>query len=223
MEANDSLRLLRGGEQDHIGDVISAIESGESEALGSDEVLMQAYSAGDQLAFAELYHRQEQRLFGFLERRLPPGRKHFAADLFQKTWLQVHRSRQEFEPGRGFGAWFFTIALNVLRDFVGKASFRLDVGLEGDGQEQAHGNIPSDEDVEAGLLIRERLQLAEEFLSRLPVSQREILLMSEWDGLSAREIGGVVGLSENAARQALFRAKRRMKELLQAKEGGGKS
>jgi len=175
---------------------------------------MQAYAAGDQIAFAELYRRQEQRLYGFLERRLPPGRKHFASDLFQKTWLQVHRSRREFEPGRGFGAWFFTIALNALRDFVGKASFRLDVPDE-DRSETA-----SDEDVEANLLIRERMALAEELLGRLPAAQREVLLMSEWDGLSAREIGGIAGLSENAARQALFRAKRRLRELLQDKEGG---
>ena len=40
-------------------------------------------------------------------------------ELYQKTWLKVHASRNSYDPKHKFSTWLFTIALNNLRDEVG--------------------------------------------------------------------------------------------------------
>jgi len=57
----------------------------------SDEVLMTAYQTGDTRAFEILFGRYRNRLYGYFVRRF--GDRDLAADLFQRTFLRVHRAR----------------------------------------------------------------------------------------------------------------------------------
>ena len=184
----------------------------------SDEQLMNSYGRlGESLAFQELYRRYENRLYVFFSRRLYSSPKETAADLFQKTWLKVHLARAQFDHTQKFSSWFFAIAFNCLRDHWGSAYERGRMAYE--SSEAALAQLPA-EDIEEKILLNEELMQVRTALERLPASQREAVLLSEWDGLSALEIGNVLELSENAVRQLLFRARNRLKALL--KEGGAK-
>jgi len=82
----------------------------------SDEQLLADYVAGDPSAFAELVRRFEQELFAFLQRFVADAAT--AEDLFQETFIQVHRNARSFDPQRRLRPWLFTIAANKARDHL---------------------------------------------------------------------------------------------------------
>ena len=64
--------------------------------------------------FAELVHRYERDLFNYLRRYL--GDADQADDAFQATFLQVHLKRDQFEAGRTFRPWLYTLATHQAID-----------------------------------------------------------------------------------------------------------
>ena len=76
----------------------------------TDEQLLADYTRGDQAAFAALATRYQQELFAFLYRFVSDAAA--ADDLFQETFVQVHKNARNFDPERKFRPWLFTIAAN---------------------------------------------------------------------------------------------------------------
>jgi RNA polymerase sigma-70 factor (ECF subfamily) len=84
-------------------------------STATDEALIAEYkSSGERRAFDELVHRYERELFSYLRRYL--GDATLAEDAFQTTFLQVHLKCDQFEDGRKFRPWLYTIATNQAID-----------------------------------------------------------------------------------------------------------
>src|SRR5580658_542415 len=79
-----------------------------------EELLSQYQASGDREAFATLVGRYERELFSYLRRYL--GDAVMAEDAFQATFLQVHLKCGQFEEGRKFRPWVYTIATNQAID-----------------------------------------------------------------------------------------------------------
>lgn len=89
--------------------------AGAGDGVVSDEELLRRCRAdGDSTAFASLVHRYERELFSYLRRYL--GNAEMAEDVFQATFLQVHLKKEQFEEGRRFRPWLYTIATNQAID-----------------------------------------------------------------------------------------------------------
>lgn len=88
----------------------------------SDERLMSAVMAGDQVALATLVTRHHAPLLGYLY-RLVGGDRPLAEDLAQETLLQVVWQRMH-SPDRAFKPWLYTIATNLARDHFKSAAVR---------------------------------------------------------------------------------------------------
>ncbi len=79
---------------------------------------MLAYQLGDELAFRELYNRHAQKVLAFL--RLKLREESAAHEVFQSTFLKLHRSKHLYNPSLPFSPWIFTICRNEVVDFVRK-------------------------------------------------------------------------------------------------------
>lgn len=89
--------------------------SGRHVDLITDEELLERYRAGgDRDAFSQLVRRYERELFNYLTRYT--GSAEMAEDAFQATFLQVHLKCDQFESGRKFRPWLYTIATNQAID-----------------------------------------------------------------------------------------------------------
>src|SRR5665647_636214 len=88
------------------------IESGDNE-------LMTAYALGNERAFTALFEKYSPKLTTFLRYRLGVKKKHLIEEVYQKTWLKLHAGRLSFNAPQKFSTWFYTIALNTLKDEVG--------------------------------------------------------------------------------------------------------
>src|SRR5215510_8147671 len=86
----------------------------------SDEQVMAAAVAGDQMAFATLVTRHHAPLLGYLY-RLTGGDRPLAEDLVQETFLRVLRQRT-CQAGHPFKPWLYAIATNLARDHFKSAA-----------------------------------------------------------------------------------------------------
>lgn len=164
----------------------------------TDEQLLQDYRNGDVEAFRTLISRHQEDLLRFLIRLT--GDRQAADDIFQETFLQVHISADTFDPARRFKPWLFTIAANKARDMLRKRVRRQEVdisapvnrGGRGGGDEGGQTfvdlmevDIPPPEE---GLESRERDQLVQQAIDRMPLPLREILLLAYFQRLSYAQI-----------------------------------
>ncbi|MEE2676060.1 MAG: sigma-70 family RNA polymerase sigma factor, partial [Planctomycetota bacterium] len=81
----------------------------------SDEQILSIYKKdGDRELFALLVRRYERELYSYLRRYM--GNAEMAEDVFQSTFLQVHLKCEQFDEGRRFRPWLYTVATNQAID-----------------------------------------------------------------------------------------------------------
>lgn len=173
--------------------------------LRSDEALMTAYVAGDRAAFSELFCRYAPRLSRLLSRDL--GGRDEVNDLVQQTFLQMHRARNDFRVGARLRPWLFTIALNLKRQHFRRLGRRQESSLDVDGAAEP---VASQGDPEAD--IRDaQLRRA---VDQLPASQREVIVLHWFEGLSFREIAEAVGAGLSAVKVRAHRGYTALRQLM---------
>jgi RNA polymerase sigma factor (sigma-70 family) len=179
-------------------------------ARGDDE-LARAAVAGEGQAFAELYDRHEQRVYGFCLRLL--GNPADAADATQETFMRLLKRLPALD-GRelNFAAYVFTAARHASYDII---QGRRRVELSGE-EIEASGPEPGaiDEDPERAAMLAATRELTEQAHARLPTRQREALALRELEGLSYEEIGEVMELKPNAVAQLISRSRIKLAELV---------
>ena len=165
----------------------------------SDEALMLEFQRGSREAFAELYARYREPLYGFFRRRLANQER--AEDLAQEAFLAVIRSRVRYEPRAQVRTYLYGIALKLVA-----AERRKFSGNEPQLDEE---HEPSqDSSTEQGVWVRQALE-------KLDAAEREILMLREYEQLSYDEIAELMRLPVNTVRSRLFRARMALKQLLQ--------
>jgi RNA polymerase sigma-70 factor, ECF subfamily len=170
----------------------------------TDEKLMLAFSQGSSEAFTELFRRYRQPIFAFFCRRLTDPTH--AEELTQEAFLALIRSAARYQPRALFRTYIYAVAFRILRAHrrktIFRAAFFASAGTSHDPT--AHDTT------EAGLLVRRAV-------AKLDPTDREILLLREFDQLSYSEIGDLLRLPVNTVRSRLFRARAALRDLLQAR------
>jgi RNA polymerase sigma-70 factor (ECF subfamily) len=134
---------------------------------------------------------------------------HAAEDLTQETFLRAWRKRQLLRDPRAARVWLFTIAANVWRDQVRRAS--PPAARPSSLVEDPPGPARSpDHQAER----QEELARAREALDALPPRQREALYLSACEGLSPAEVAGVLGISPEAAKASVSLARKKLRQKL---------
>jgi RNA polymerase sigma-70 factor, ECF subfamily len=165
----------------------------------SDETLMIEFQGGSRAAFEELFARYHEPLHGFFRRRLEKAER--AEDLAQETFLAVIRATSRYEPRALVRTYLYGIALKLVAAERRK-QFR-------DGPVADSIVEPTIErDSENVLWVRQGLQ-------RLEASEREILMLREYEQLSYSEIGELLRIPVNTVRSRLFRARLALKSQLE--------
>lgn len=166
---------------------------------------MQRYLDGDARAFDELYGRISTRLFKYLL-AMTRDAAH-AEDLFQTTFLRVHRARSGWIPGSPVMPWVMAIGRNALYDDTLRAK-RAKVRVT------TTGELPDMVDLAALDLALERegpsradlIATVTEALDRLPPLLREAVALTKQAGLSQREAALALGTTEMAIKLRVHRA-----------------
>lgn len=168
---------------------------------------------GDEAAFEQLVIAYQSTAFAMLRRILGP--RGSVEDLAQEAFLRVWRGRDRFRPEGRFTTYLYRItynlALNRIRDGARKPLRSLPLDQEGRPIEPLDaaagpGMEPPDREVWA-----DRIGSA---LQAIPENQRAALVFQHYDGLDLAEIGSILGVSPQAVKSLLHRARERLRELL---------
>jgi RNA polymerase sigma-70 factor (ECF subfamily) len=150
----------------------------------SDGDLIVRIGKGDERAFEELYHLYSRSVFGLALRRL--GDRGRAEDAVQETFAAIWRSARTYRPERGRGAtWLYTVARNAIVD---RARARIEPAAE--APEEASGEAGPAERAESEW-VSWRVHRA---LEVLPESEREVIELAYWGGLSQSEVASTLGI-----------------------------
>lgn len=179
---------------------------------GGDPDLADVLAAqADRSAFGTLYRRYLDRVYGYAFYLL--GDHHDAEDVTERTFLAALSAIGSFrDTGASFRSWLFRIAHNHVANTLRSRGRRATSSL--DGGEPLSGVLDPAATVDAADEARE-LRRA---LDGLSADRRQVLVLRFVDGLSAREIGAVLGRSEGAVRVLQHRA---LRELATVLDDGG--
>ena len=169
----------------------------------TDEQLMLEFSKGSAATFAELFSRYKQPMFGFFRRRLADPAH--AEELTQESFLAILRASSRYVPRALFRTYLYAIAFKILRAHRRKAAFRATFL----GNAPTHRDPAARDSADIAFLIRHAV-------AKLDATDREVLLLREFEQLSYAEIAEVLHLPVNTVRSRLFRARMALHDLLAA-------
>lgn len=165
--------------------------------------LIQQAATGNRQAFGTLVRRHQARVFQFI-RRLH-GCAAEAEDLTQETFIKAYQALPRWRPEARFHTWLLQIARNATLDALRQRRRRPGDTLD----EHAHLADPGPSPLQQ-LESGRRLALLEQLLARLPLEQREILLLREVEGLSYTELATALDINAGTVKSRLARAREAM-------------
>lgn len=169
-----------------------------------DQELLERARSGQKDALEQLLQRHQSQVyrFGMKMCRDPEDAK----DVLQDTLLSVARNIRDFRGSSSVSTWLYTIARSFCvkkrrkRKFAPKEAA---VSLEGDAERVADPSATADET----LASKQVEQALEEAIASLEPMYREVLLLRDVEGLTAPEVARVTGVSVQAVKSRLHRAR----------------
>jgi RNA polymerase sigma factor (sigma-70 family) len=157
--------------------------------------------------FEEFFRVHYARVLAYIVRRLPD--RAAAEDLAAETFLIAWRRRDDIPADPV--PWLFVVARNVLNNSRRSAQRRDELAQRLEAEAVTSG-VDADPDGPAGIEPQRLMQA----LARLKEADREVLMLSSWDGLDRRRAAAVLGCSENTFSVRLHRARQRLASVLGA-------
>lgn len=179
----------------------------------TDQELMSRVQAGDFDPAAEIFDRYSRRIYNFALRYLKNSEA--AEDATQEVFVKMMRNAHQFQGDAKLSTWLFSITANHCRDHLRKADNK-----PKEPEEVLHrisgDSVAADEEIEKEQ-ERQRVRDALQFLTP---EQREVILLSRYEGLSYAEIARIAGCSEGAVKTRVFRAMETLKKVLTNEKDG---
>jgi RNA polymerase sigma-70 factor, ECF subfamily len=163
---------------------------------------------GDGEAFGKLYDRYVDMVFRFIYFRV--NDRALAEDFTSETFLRALRRISTISyQGRDIGAWFITIARNIVLDHLKSARHRLETptGETIEGRERAQST-------EAAVLDTLQSERLMEAVRQLGDEQRECVMLRFVQGMSVSETAAIMGKNDGAIKALQHRAVRKLADLV---------
>ena len=170
-------------------------------STASDGELLRAWGTGDRAAGEELLARHFEAVVRFFQNKI--DRDH--DDLIQKTFLGCLESRERFRGDGSFRAFLFGVARNVLGKHL-RQRYR-EPGSLG-SFDMGHVSVAELGDSPSLLVADDQQQqLMLHALRRIPLDHQIVLELCYWEGMTAAEVGEMLGVPLGTAKTRLRRAK----------------
>lgn len=194
---------------------VQRLEPSDEQAEDADTArLVTRLQAGESEVFSELYMRYFDRIYGYL--RVLLRDRDEAEDVTQQVFLAVFEQIGSYERrAQPFRAWLFTIMRNKAFTLLRKNQRWVAADPDEVSRiREENGNDVHDEDLHALDWISDRDLLM--FVERLPIAQRQVLLLRYMLDLSDSQVAEVLGRSREDVRALQYRATKFLRARLAA-------
>jgi RNA polymerase sigma-70 factor (ECF subfamily) len=177
------------------------------DTIPNEQALVEAARAGDREALDALLSKYQTHIYRFGMKMC--GDPEDAKDILQETLLAVVRNLRDFRGGSAVSTWLYTIARSFCIKKRRRSKFapEHEESLDAEGDREARaipdGARAPDEEI-AGRQVEKVLESA---IGELDPMYREVLVLRDVEGLSAPEVSEVLGISVEAVKSRLHRAR----------------
>ena len=178
-----------------------------SDDLSVDKILVRAVKNNDETAFELLLERYQNKIHRFAYRML--GDVEAANDVAQETFLRFYTSLKNDSEIKHLAALLYRIAKNCCIDIKRKQRIRSIAPEEMPVEHRTAFQVLDD---------KERQIKIEKALQKLPANQQLVIVLRHTESLSYHDIAEVMTLSVSAVESLLFRARSKLKKLLEHQE-----
>lgn len=161
---------------------------------------------GDLDELAVLYERYSRVLFGFFFKTTLDAQA--SEDLVHTVFFKIIKYRGRYKAEEGpFATWMFRIAHNAAIDYYhSRKHSRNDLNIE-------DANVCADDDPDEDLLKKETTRRVREALGRLTEAQREVLILSRYQGLKYEEIAEILRCRVGTVKARVFRGVAKLRDV----------
>ena len=177
----------------------------------AQSALVKKAQGGDRAAFEQLYGEYRDRLFYFALKNV--GSREAAEDIVSETFLAALEKLTTLKNADAFGAWLYSIAYNKCSDHLSASARAQSIDESGLCEPVM---LPQD--------YAENRQTAETvraIIDGLDKTSRSAVILYYYEELSLSETAKTLGISENAAKQRLFKARAKLKRAFEKHFKGG--
>jgi RNA polymerase sigma-70 factor (ECF subfamily) len=183
-----------------------------------EAVLIRAAQDGDHAAFEQLVRAYDQSVLRLAMNLLRSPED--AHDIYQEAFLRVFRNLHSFRFDCSFHTWLYRIVTNLCLDHMRKRKVRKEeptVLATADGPLDRMDTVQEDRvdgDPQRFLFSGQVRRRIKEVLGELTPRERVVFELRHYQGLRLRKIGEMLGTTEEAAKNCLFRATQKMRAAL---------
>ncbi|MFO8192199.1 MAG: sigma-70 family RNA polymerase sigma factor [Bacillota bacterium] len=164
-------------------------------------------SEAQRTLFEAYYRRTYAAVYNILRRR------EAAEDITQDAFIRAFRNLDHLQDGAKFGAWLVVIASNLARNYL-KREKRIYLT---DDLPSSQGN-PDGSDTEEEAIRRLETERVREAIRALPPEQYQVIVLQYYYDLKMEEIAAMLKIRPGTVKSKLFRARRRLADLLELDE-----
>lgn len=171
---------------------------------------------GDAAEFERLVRTCEKRVYNLALRYT--NNEADAADISQEVFLRVYRALPDFKEESSVTTWVYRITINTAIDLTRKKTHRRENSLSGYGEDDETPERDIIDESFSPEMQYEKTELREAIgtaIAGLSEEHRKIIIMRDVDGMSYSEIGEILSLGEGTVKSRLFRARDRLRAVLE--------
>jgi RNA polymerase sigma-70 factor (ECF subfamily) len=188
------------------------MNSGLNERMeGMEAAVVAQVLAGDRDAFRALVDAHSRSIFNLAYRMT--GNQEDADEVVQETFLRAYKNLEKFELRSKFSTWVYRIAVNRCLDMLEKKKITGDYTISDDPDPEEHTvQVASTEaGPERQLLSREANEKIATAMKLLTPTERIAFTLRHMEGRSIEEISKTLKVKENAAKNTIFRAVKKLR------------
>ncbi len=153
--------------------------------------------------FVRFYDQYVEKIYRFIYYKT--HHKETAEDLTSSTFIKALAAFDSFDKRKGeFSGWIYRIARNTVIDFYRSKKNLINI--------EDVWDLSDKEDVERDAEVSLKLKEVKEYLNKLGIEQREIIILRVWEGISYKEIAEALGKSEGGCKMMFSRTIRQLRE-----------
>ncbi len=189
---------------------------GKEEQTEEDRELVGRCQDGDERAFEELVRKYQQTVFNVVYHNI--GYKADVEDVAQKVFSKIYFSLPKFDNKRPFFPWLYRIAVNQCYDELRRArrrKYRTFTELSLEETEAVDKLMSRNEQPPLRTEEnREMYALLHKMLDQIPAQQKKALVLRDLEDVPYGQMAEILGCTEQAARLKVFRARARLRDLM---------
>lgn len=187
------------------------MRSTKTTASDSEAVYLQALKNNESHAYERLVRDNRSRLIAAAFRIV--GNHEDALDVVQEAFLSAYRSMHRFRGGARVSTWLYRITVNAALMHVRKQKTRQERSMD----QEAQSSLMEKEDAAVGnpeqlLVAKQAFHRIDERLRKLPTDHRSVFVMREFQERDTKQTARSLGISTNAVKIRLHRARRALLE-----------